>query len=205
MRVEHESGVRALTGAGGALTAAADGLTDEALLAPSRCAGWSRVDALAHVHLGLQEMLLGVVSPTSAEPDTDAASYWRTDPPSNDDSADAIDQLGYLHRLSSAYRRPRGLVGHLRVTADGLTGAVERMPAGTVRFQGHRLATGDFLATWATELAVHHLDLRLDDGAPGPDPDALTLARQTAEALAGQRLDAPTDTEAVLRGWGRLS
>jgi hypothetical protein len=204
MRVEHARGIRACAGALRALLAAADGLTDEALLAPSRCAGWSRLDALVHVHLGLQEMLLGVVTPTDAEPDVDAASYWRSDPPSNDDSADPIDQLGYLHRLSSAYRRPRGMVGHLRVTAEGLTGAVLRMPEGAVRFQGHVLTTGDFLASWATELAVHHLDLDLDAGAPGPDPDALTLARQTAEALTGRALDARSDTDAVLRGWNRL-
>ena len=204
MRVEHGRGVRACAGAVRALVTAADGLTDEALLVPSRCAGWSRLDALAHVHLGLQEMLLGVVTPADAPPTVDAASYWHTDPPGRDDSADAIDQLGYLHRLSSAYRRPRGLVGHLLVTAEGLTGAVERMPEGSVRFQGHVLATGDFLATWATELAVHHLDLDLDANAPGPDPDALSLARQTAEALAGHPIDAAFDTDAVLRGWGRL-
>lgn len=203
MRVEHGRGVRACAGALRSLLAAADGLSDDALLVPSRCAGWSRLDALVHVHLGLQEMLLGVVTPAAAEPDVDAESYWRTDPPSNDDSADAIDQLGYLHRLGSAYRRPRGVVGHLRVTAEGLTGAVERMPEGAVRFQGHVLTTGDCLATWATELAVHHLDLDLSADAPGPDPDALSLARQTAEALAGQPSDAASDTAAVLRGWGR--
>ena len=204
MRVEHGRGVRACAAAIRALVGATAGLTDEALLGPSRCAGWSRVDALVHVHLGLQEMLLGIVTPADAEPDVDAASYWHTDPPGNDDSADAIDQLGYLHRLSSAYRRPRGMVGHLRVTAEALAGAVERMPEGAVRFQGHVLTTGDFLATWATELAVHHLDLHLDADAPGPDPDALVLARQTAEALAGHPLEAASDTEAVLRGWGRL-
>lgn len=204
MQVEHVRGVRACAAAVRALVSAADGLTDEALLAPSRCAGWSRLDALVHVHLGLQEMLLGVVTPADAAPDVDAASYWRTDPPGNDDSADAIDQLGYLHRLSSAYRRPTGMVGHLRLTAEALTGAVERMPEGAVRFQGHVLASGDFLATWATELAVHHLDLHLDVGAPGPDPDALSLARRTAESLAGRPTDAVSDTDTVLRGWGRL-
>lgn len=203
MQVEHERGVRACAAAVRALVAAADTLADDALLAPSRCAGWSRLDALVHVHLGLQEMLLGVVTPTDAVPDVDAATYWRTDPPGNDDSADAIDQLGYLHRLSSAYRRPRGMLGHLRMTAEGLTGAVERMPVGAVRFQGHVLTTGNFLATWATELAVHHLDLQLDDDDPGPDPEALALARQTAEVLAGRTIDAASDAEAVLHGWGR--
>ncbi|HZA03140.1 MAG TPA: maleylpyruvate isomerase N-terminal domain-containing protein [Propionibacteriaceae bacterium] len=204
MRVEHPVSARACAAAIGALLAAADGLTDEDLLAPSRCRGWSRLDTLVHVHLGLQEMLLGVVSPTDAEPDVDAVSYWRSDPPGNDDSADAIDQIGYLHRLSSAYRRPGGAVGHLRITAETLAQAVERMPEGRVRFQGHVLDTGDFLATWATELAVHHLDLDLDADAPRPDPGALRLARRTAEALAGRPIEAATDAEATLRGWDRV-
>ena len=77
------------------------------------------------------------------------------------------------------------------------------MAPGRVRFQGHVLDTGDFLATWATELAVHHLDLDLEAALPGPDPDALQLARKTAEALAGGPIDAATDVEATLRGWDR--
>ena len=204
MRVEHQPAARACAEAIRTLLAAADRLDDEALLAPSRCSGWSRLNALMHVHLGLQEMLLGVVSPTAAEPDVDAASYWRTDPPSNDGSADPIIHIGFLHRFSTAYRRPREAVSHLQVTAETVAGAVERMVPGCVRFQGHALATGDFLATWATEVAVHHLDLDLPDDLPGPDPYALRLARQTAEALAGSPIEAATDAEATLRGWDRI-
>jgi len=205
MRVEHQAAARACAAAIRALLAAADQLDDQGLLAPSRCPGWSRLDTLVHVHLGLQEMLLGVVSPTAAEPDVDAASYWRTEPPAHDDGADALDQIGFLHRLSSAYRRPSGAVEHLRTTAETLAGAVQRMTEGRVRFQGHVLDTGDFLATWATELAVHHLDLDLLPDAPEPGRDALRLARQTAEALAGGPIAAADDTEATLRGWDRLA
>jgi Mycothiol maleylpyruvate isomerase N-terminal domain len=203
VRVEHQPAAHACAAAIRALLAAADGLDDRALLEPSRCFGWNRLDTLVHVHLGLQEMLLGLVSPTDDEPDVDAASYWRTDPPGNDDSTDALDQISYLHRLGSAYRRPIGAVGHLRVTAQTLADAVQRMPPGRVRFQGHVLETGDFLATWATEVAVHHLDLDLDADAPGPDPEALRLARQTAEALAGDPIEAADDVQATLRGWDR--
>jgi hypothetical protein len=204
MQVEHPAGARACAAAIRALLAAAGQLDDQALLAPSRCPGWSRLNALMHVHLGLQDMLLGVVSPTAAEPDVDAASYWRTDPPSNDANSEPIDHIGFLHRFSTAYRRPRDAVGHLRHTAETVVGAVERTGPGRVRFQGHVLTTGDFLATWATEVAVHHLDLDLDPGAPGPDPEALRLARRTAEALAGGPIDAASDVEATLRGWDRI-
>ena len=204
MQVEHPAGARACAAAIGALLAAAVQLDDAALLAPSRCPGWSRLNALMHVHLGLQDMLLGMVSPADAEPDVDAASYWRTDPPSNDASAEPIDHIGFLHRFTTAYRRPRDAVGHLRHTAGTVAEAVERMAPGRVLFQGHVLTTGDFLATWATEVAVHHLDLHLDPDVPGPDPEALRLARQTAEALAGGPIDAANDAEATLRGWDRV-
>jgi mycothiol maleylpyruvate isomerase-like protein len=204
MQVDHPAGARACAAAIRALLAAAVALDDAALVVPSRCPGWSRLNALMHVHLGLQDMLLGMVSPAEAEPDVDAATYWRTDPPSNDASADPIDHISFLHRFSTAYNRPRAAVGHLRHTAETVAGAVERMRPGRVRFQGHVLTTGDFLATWATELAVHHLDLDLDPGAPGPDPEALRLARRTAEALAGSPIDAADDVEATLRGWDRV-
>jgi hypothetical protein len=67
------------------------------------------------------------------------------------------------------------------------------------------LSGGDFLATWATELAVHHLDLNLGQELPGPDTAALRLARQTADALADRPSPADWDDEhAVLVGWSRL-
>lgn len=95
----------------------------------------------------------------------------------------------------------------LLAAADrGAAGAepLRRLKPGRVRFQGHVLATGDFLATWATELAVHHLDLDLPPEMPAPDDDALRLARQTAEVLAGGPIAAASDAEATLRGWRRL-
>ncbi len=205
MQVEHPAGARACAAAIRALLAASGPLDDAALVEPSRCPGWSRLNALMHVHLGLQDMLLGMVSPTDAEPDVDAASYWRTDPPSNDASSDPIDHIGFLHRFCTAYRRPSAAVGHLRHTAETVAGAVERMAPGRIRFQGHVLSTGDFLATWATEVAVHHLDLDLGPEAPGPDLEALRLARRTAEALAGGPIAAATDVEATLRGWDRVA
>ena len=48
------------------------------------------------------------------------------------------------------------------------------------------ITTGDFYATWAVELAVHHLDLELELIMEPPDTGAaLDLARQTVEELAG--------------------
>jgi uncharacterized protein (TIGR03083 family) len=180
-------------------------LDDRALLAASRCFGWTRADLLVHVHLGLQEMLLGLVDPTYAEPDTNAASYWRSEPPSNDRGSDELDNIRFLRLVASAYRRPTGLIGHLRPASEGVCRAIEALSAPAVNFQGHVLAGGDFLATWAAELAVHHLDLDLGPDLPAPDPVALRLARQTADALVDDSSPATWGDEyAVLVGWGRV-
>ena len=123
MQVDHPAGARACAAAIRALLAAAVALDDAALVGPSRCPGWSRLNALMHVHLGLQDMLLGMVSPAEAEPDVDAATYWRTDPPSNDASADPIDHISFLHRFSTAYqpaaRRGRPPAAHGRDRGRG--------------------------------------------------------------------------------------
>ena len=76
MRVTHDTGRTGFLDALGALRAAADSLDDEQLLLSSRCRGWTTGDVLVHVHLGLQEMLLAVVTPAARDADTDAARYW---------------------------------------------------------------------------------------------------------------------------------
>jgi uncharacterized protein (TIGR03083 family) len=200
MRVDHDAGRTGFLDGLQALRAVADGLDDDQLLAPSRCRGWTAGDVLVHVHLGLQEMLLGVVSPTDRAPDTDAASYWRTD--GTDPGASPAGHVRFVRLMGSAYRRPTGIVSHLRPTADALGAAVGALPEGVVAIQGHAMRTGDFLATWALELAVHHLDLGAELTLPPPAPTALTLARRTVEALAGGPLPWD-DVTAVLIGTGR--
>jgi hypothetical protein len=149
-------------------------------------------------------MLLGLLDPTDDEPDRDAATYWTAFPPQLDPATDDLDGARFVRLLASAYRRPTSLVAHLRPTADGLVRAVRATAPGAVRFQGHVLGTGDFLATWAVELAVHHLDIARELDLPGPDPDALRMARQTVEALAGELPRSWSDETAVLVGTGRL-
>jgi hypothetical protein len=190
---------------------AAGRLDDPALMAASLCPGWSAADVVTHVHLGLQEMLLGVVSPTDATPDRDAATYWQGPPPG---SGDALAGLRFVRRLSSAYQHPRGPVDHLGPTADGLRRAVPAATAPAVHFQGHTLAFGDFLGTWAVELAVHQLDLSGDLARLSPQeeppvalpaPAALRLTRRTLDELHGKSLPPDwSDTYAVLAGAGRV-
>ncbi len=76
--------------------------------------------------------------------------------------------------------------------SDALVLGVAWLPDGALAFQGGVLTTGDLLATWAVELAVHQLDLAREIDVAPPSPDALAMARRTVEALrdAGRGLPA---------------
>ncbi|PWW67110.1 uncharacterized protein (TIGR03083 family) [Actinokineospora spheciospongiae] len=199
MRVDHADGLTAFLAALDSFDRVCESLTDERALNPSRCHGWVVADVLAHVHLGLQELLLGMQHTTGAEPTTDAADYWRATPPTTDPDAEGIDGLVFARRISAAYRRPTGLIGHLRPTLEGLARAADRLGDTAVEFQGHVLTSGDLLATWAVELAVHHLDITDE---PPAEP-ALRLAAATVRALVGEPLTG-SDTEIVLGGADRI-
>jgi uncharacterized protein (TIGR03083 family) len=204
MRVEHEPGRAAFLAGLAAFVETVTALDDAQLLAASRCHGWTVCDVIVHVHQGLQEMLLGVVTLTDSAPDTDAAGYWRHPVPSNDPDADPLAGVRFTRLVAAAYRRPTGAVAHLLPTAAGVRAAVGALRAGVLRFQGHALSTGDFLATWSVELAVHHLDLGRELTLPAPATEALRLARGTVEALAGAALPREwSDELAVLAGTGR--
>jgi hypothetical protein len=135
----------------------------------------------------------------------DAASYWSLPVPATDTGAEAIDQVRFVQRLAAAYRRPSGVVAHLRLTVDGVRRAARASRADAVRFQGQVLSLGDFLAIWVVELAIHQLDLARDLELPTAPPAALALTRATVEALADAELPTTwSDELAVLVGSGRI-
>jgi hypothetical protein len=177
---------------------AATSLGDMQLLAPSRCHGWSALDVVVHLRMGLQEMVIGA-APTDEGPDHDAASYWASHPDDRDD--DPVPHILWLRRVASAYSRPSAAVSHLRDVAEGASVAVRSMHEGQVEFQGKRMRSGDFLATWVVELAVHQLDFAVD----GDEPVGLDWARRTLEAIADADLPSGMDDRsAVLVGLGRV-
>lgn len=183
---------------------AADHLDDQALLAPSRCLGWTRLDCLVHVRVGLEEMLAGSFAPAEAAADVDAASYWSTWEDAEEE--DPVPGILWTRRTAGAYARPRHALEHLEMVMAGLRTRAGQLEPGRLSFQGHVITTGDFLATWAVELTIHHLDLDLPAAAPHVSPAALALARRTVQALDGSSADAAdglTDEQAVLRGFGR--
>lgn len=179
-------------------------LDDLTLLGTSHIHGWSRLDCLVHVRLGLQEMLAGLAARTDDTPDVDAASYWTA----FEDGADVDPVPGILltRRVAAAYTRPGHAVQHLHEVAHGLRHAVPAVADEPIAFQGHVLTAGDMLATWAVELAVHHHDLSLPSEAPAPAPAAVHIGRLTAEALddtSGARAHAGGDLAVMLAGFGR--
>jgi hypothetical protein len=206
LRVAHAEGRDAFLVALDDVLGAVDPLDDRALLAASHCWGWAVVDVVTHVRSGLDEVaaaLLGVGA-APGPPDRDAASYWSEPPPGAPGEADdPVPGIVATRRLGSASRRPSAAVAQLRAVAAALTTGVGRLEEGTLGFQGHVLTTGDFLATWAVELAVHQLDLGRDLDVPLPDARSLTLTRRTVEALLGARLPVEDDLDAVLVGTGR--
>ena len=176
-----------------------DAMAEIDLLLPSRCRGWSRLELVEHVRLGLDEMSATAAVPSDRAPDHDAASYWDTHPDDRDD--DVVPHIMWLRRTASAYARPSGALTRLHDAVD----RARRIAAGAgddvVLFQGKSMTMGDFLGTWITEVAVHQLDLATDDGAG----TGLPFARRTLEAIAGAPLpSALTDREAVLSGLGRV-
>ncbi|HEY0240312.1 MAG TPA: maleylpyruvate isomerase N-terminal domain-containing protein [Friedmanniella sp.] len=192
MRVPHPEGRDAFVGALDGFLGAVGPLDDHALLAASRCWGWTVVDVVTHVRLGLEEVAscLLTAGTCSGAPDRDAATYWLTEPP--DLGTDEVAGILAIRRLASATRVPRSALVPLTRVSDALVLGVARLPDGALAFQGGVLTTGDLLATWAVELAVHQLDLAREIDVAPPSPDALAMARRTVEALrdAGRGLPA---------------
>jgi hypothetical protein len=149
---------------------------------------------------GWQEMLKAMVSPSSAAPTMDAASYWRAFAQETA-TTDPVLLLMSQQRRSVAYTRPDSARQHLGDVAEALLRGIDGLADRPVVFQVH-LSAGDFLATWTVEVAVHHLDLMSPIAVP---PRALLLARRTIDELVGEPLPADwEDEQAVLIGTGRL-
>jgi hypothetical protein len=193
-RVAFDASVTAFSGA-------VTSLPEWDLLASSRCHGWTRLDLTAHVVAGWQEMLGGFVTLVDDGPTVDAASYWKAFADATSGS-DRVEVLMAQRRRAAAYTRPSGLVEQLRDVAGAVLSGSRTMGARACRWQGQVFAPGNFLAIWAVENVVHHLDLLVDDHPPR---SGLALARATIETLAAGPLPADwPDEQAVLMGAGRL-
>lgn len=170
---------------------AASGLDDLALLDPSLCRGWSRLDLVVHVRLGLEEMAAGLGVRADDAPDHDDVTYWSSFAA---DEQDPVPGLMWLRRTASAYARPTGATAHLRDAAERACAASALQDPRPVRFQGKVLSVTDFLRTWSVELALHLVQLDV-----GVVPSAAGLARRTLEALTGAPLPVRLTDHSALR------
>ena len=180
--------------------AAARSFSEYDLLGASRVHGWSRLEVVVHSRLGLEEMV-GVCAMQVDDPcDHDAASYWASFAADDDDQ---VPHILWMRRTATAYNRPEGALRHLDDVAAMLRVALARLPDHPVLFQGKTMTSGDFLATWVVELAVHQLDLGEEAGHP--TPGSLTAVRRTVEAIADVDLPHTWDDEdAALIALGRV-
>jgi len=179
---------------------AVDAFSEYDLLGASRCHGWTRLDVVVHVLAGWQEMLGGLVSVVDSETTVDAASYWSAFAAAFG-SEDPVATLMSQRRRTASYAGPASAVEHLTDVGAALVRGIAGLPDAHVLWQGQVFTAGDYLAVWAVENVVHHLDLLSDDPAA---PDALGLARATIEALLGETLPSScTDADATLLGSGR--
>jgi hypothetical protein len=201
LSVPLDSGRTACVDSVDAFVRAAESFNEYELLGASRCHGWSRLDAVTHVVAGWQEMLGGMVSTVDDEATVDAATYWPAFA-TEYSTGDPVPVLVAQRRRTSTYARPASAMAELRDVAAAVRRGVVSFEDHRRLWQGHVFAAGDFLAIWAVENVVHHLDLLSDEPAPA---SALRLTRATVEALIDQPLPDDWDDErAVLIGTGRL-
>ena len=131
MHVEHGQARAAFLEGLGTLVDVAESLDDRQLLSASRCHGWER---------------LRRPGPCPPRPAGDAARGRRPDRHRTGHRRRELlaglaaehrrrgrtrsTPIGFARRVASAYRLPRGLVAHLRMTADGVGRAVADMQPG---------------------------------------------------------------------------
>jgi Mycothiol maleylpyruvate isomerase N-terminal domain len=196
---DHATAVELLRPQLDAFVAAAASFSDYDLLGAARVHGWSRLEVVVHVRAGLEEMASVCAAQVEAEPDHDAASYWAS---FAEEDEDPVPHILWMRRTATAYSRPEGALRHLRDVAATTRTALDRMPDHPVLFQAKTMTSGDFLATWVVELAVHQLDL---EGSGHPPAGSLVTVRRTVEALVD--LDLPvawSDEDAALIALGRV-
>ena len=130
LHFDHRDAQVSLVGAVEQFLNTAESLSDYDLLATSWCYGWTVLDVVTHVRVGLQEMLGGFTASTQDPTDQDAGSYWQE----HVGDSDPVGPILWTRRTATAYRRPSGAVQHLQMAADAVRVATDRMQEGRVRF-----------------------------------------------------------------------
>jgi hypothetical protein len=156
-------------------------LSDHELVLATGCVGWRVADLVLHLRVSAEAALLGLSASTDDPADRDFVSYWHDWPPGR---PPGFSEVRFTWACTAAYSRGESLQHHFDDVAKAVAQAVRSAPDGRVRFQGHVMETADFLGMWATEFALHHLDLLVEvTGQPAPAAEALEVAALTVEGL----------------------
>jgi uncharacterized protein (TIGR03083 family) len=200
-----EEAATALADAYGGVTACVAGLDDAEMLLPSGCAGWSVADVLYHLLGDARRALVAFATPAGTAPDVDYVSYWVPFRPGAADPA-AVTHTRLVTAAAIAVGGAAGLVEAWKQTATAAARVAADPRYPIVATQGHALRVADFVATLATEAAIHHLDLlaALPD-APAPPAAPLRLVRRTLDGLLGASVPAAwDDVEYAIKGTVRM-
>lgn len=185
------------------IMASIDTLTPREFFASSRCFGWQRIDLISHIRGGFDVMAYDLATSLSDPPTHDPASFW-SGFAEGDFQTDQVTHILSRRRHADAYRDPTSLMQHVHDNVAALRRILDGLTEAGRPFGGEMvLTTGDYLATWALEFTIHHLDLDIS-GMRLRDSE-IAIARPVIESLAGRPLpgdwDAPT---ALLVATGRL-
>ncbi|NED39133.1 maleylpyruvate isomerase N-terminal domain-containing protein [Amycolatopsis sp. SID8362] len=188
-----------------ALRAAVAALPDADFAEPSGCRGWLVRDLVCHLVIDAQDVLITLVTPSSAAVTHDSVSYWAlaSEPPTGEDPLDAL-----IVRLAAAYEDPALLKFHLDDVGAAAGRAADLAdPAMRVSTQEMVLTAGDYLSAYVLEWTLHHLDLVAHlPAAPPPPPEGLSRTREMLEKIAGTAFPASfSDTDVLLVATGRRS
>ena len=169
---------------------------------PTGCAGWTPVDLGFHMLSDARRALVALNTPAEGPADTTAVDYWRAwQPPEPGDET----ELWSTRIAASVHGGLRGIsYRYAEASAAAVVAASWVAPADLVGTQGRVLTVADFLSTLVVEAAVHHLDLVLHLGRPGPAAGPLADVRRVLEGLNGGPLpDRWDDVTAARRSTGR--
>ncbi|MBT9257537.1 maleylpyruvate isomerase N-terminal domain-containing protein [Phycicoccus sp. KQZ13P-1] len=112
LTVPHAEALDAFRASVAAFADAVRDLPEVALFEPSRCAGWTRFDVVAHVLAGWEELLGGFAQRTAGPATVDAASYWAAYAEAGS-GHDPVLVLMDQRRWTDAHRRPAAAVARL--------------------------------------------------------------------------------------------